>query len=916
MVLAVAAAQARVCSNTNQVDDMPQTLTIPFCRCTHRTPFVLAAVFLFFSRCAWSAQEAEYLQKQFTEIDSALSRIPALPEARMKEVEPVNGLFRKLLARYPEVVSILRTNSKGVVVNDVERQGKADALHSNVFDSAWYAGPKKTSAPWYGPLVKENRRPYLVWSRPLSVRMPIGSERFGGVVNFKIDMFACFKDFAAHANGPFEILLNKKSFYYLSWTDNIPFEESDVTLPGNIVLGLRVPKAAAAEVRRQQPASQRQPMEETGAAEPRRESREAGMKQAEADVSVKAEDSVLSIQGEPAAARTVSHGNLWLLFAGAALLLTLIFGAALLVGRGRRRAAQAAGDTGPAAAAAPDNIDIDVPVIETAFSGTREAYKKIPEFTAGTSGAPVPEVEEVSPSKTDREAVPNSGEEAVEHLPDLEKVEEPGLADADRERIRNEERKHAEDEYTEKIRRDVLEDLTRTISAEVRQEYQDQTAALVKEELKEEIRKNLTENEKQELARQVRDELAGETRAALESELRETLGGEVRAELSAQVRAQVEETERERICKKELEALTSIVRQQLIEKEMPALIEAHRTRLSAEIREKVTQSLSAKYGEEAAAALREELSQKVRLEETERILREESEHLRESLRETLVAEEAPSLAGKIRETLAQEMRAKIEAGERDVMRDAMVAEMKASVREELLTTEHDSIRAEQLERLERELYSELLVLEKDKIRATLLDKITSEERDRVEKQERGSIIEAERNRLLAREAHAIREQVRQKVLAEEMQAIRESVKSEIYSETVAAIRSGLDEKYKSAVQEELAGMKEGLGKKARTDLRVGLQEEYRGLMDNVEQLSAFLANSHALQSLGQTVTLLSEEKKKYKYLNLNTAQTESLLDYLKRIHARFNIYLDTLDKSVRELMLKLGSVKNRLDKEV
>jgi hypothetical protein len=891
---------------------MPQMLTIPFCRCTHRTPFVLAALLLFFPRCAWSAREAEYLQKQFTEIDSALSRIPGLPEARMKEVEPVNGLFRKLLARYPEVASIVRTNSKGVVVNDVERQGKADALHSNCSDSAWYAVPKKTSAPWYGPLVKENRRPYLAWSRPLSVRMPIGSERFGGVVTFKIDMFACFKDFAAHANGPFEILLNKKSFYYLSWTDNIPFEESDVTLPGKIVLGLRMPKAAAAEARRQQPASQRQPLEEAGAAEPRRESREAGMKQDEADVSVKAEDSVSLPMGEPRTARTMAHANLWLLFAGAALLLTLIFGAALLVGRARRRIAQAADETGPAAAAAPDSIDIDVPVIETAFSSTGEAYKKIPEFTTGTSGARVPDVEVVSPSQTDREAV----QDTVDRLPDLEKAEVPGISDTDRERIRNEERKRAEDEYAEKIRHDVLEDLTRTISAEIRQEVQDQTAAVVKEELKEEIRKNLTDDEKQELARQVRDELADEIRAALESELRETLAGEVRAELSAQVRAQVEETEREEICKKELESLTSIVRQQLIEKEMPALIEAHRTRLSDEIREKVTQSLSAKYEEEATAALREELSQKVRLEETERILREESELLRESLRETLVADEAPGLAVKIRETLAQEMRAKIEASERDVIRDAMVAEMKASVREELLTTEHDSIRAEQLEKLERELYSELLVLEKDKIRATLLDKITIEERDRVEKQERGSIIEAERNRLLAREVHAIREQVRQKVLSEEMQAIRESVKSEIYSETVAAIRSGLEEKYKSAVQEKLAGMKEGLGKKVRTDLRVGLQEEYRGLMDNVEQLSAFLANSDALQSLGQTVTLLSEEKKKYKYLNLNTAQTESLLDYLKRIHARFNIYLDTLDKSVRELMLKLGSVKNRLDNEV
>jgi hypothetical protein len=207
-------------------------------------------------------------------------------------------------------------------------------------------------------------------------------------------------------------------------------------------------------------------------------------------------------------------------------------------------------------------------------------------------------------------------------------------------------------------------------------------------------------------------------------------------------------------------------------------------------------------------------------------------------------------------------------------------------------------------------------MEKEGIRKTIVDAITREEHARVESEERQEIIDKERNRLLAKESPALREKMKLQIRNEEMQAIRESVKSEIYAETVQVIRAGLEEKYASAVHEELAGMKKGLGRKARTDLRSGLQREYSEVMDGVEQLSAVLAKNEALQSLGQTVTLLSEEKKKYKYFNLNAAQTESLLDYLRRVHSRFTIYLDTVDKSIRELMLKLCSVKSKLDSEV
>ena len=68
-----------------------------------------------------------------------------------------------------------------------------------------------------------------------------------------------------------------------------------------------------------------------------------------------------------------------------------------------------------------------------------------------------------------------------------------------------------------------------------------------------------------------------------------------------------------------------------------------------------------------------------------------------------------------------------------------------------------------------------------------------------------------------------------------------------------------------------------------------------------------------MDSLSQTIILLHDEKKKYKYFNLNTAQTESLLEYLKRVQNRFNIFLDKLDEAIREMALKVNSIMNTLD---
>lgn len=869
---------------------------------------LLAATALFCFAGARGAQTPGYLQKHFVELDSALSIIPRLPQARMKEVEPVNGLFRKIMARYPDIEDIFRTNSKGVVVNEVDRQGRNSLVHTDVGDSAWYAEPKKTTGRWYGSFVKENKRQFVVWSVPLSVTMPAGGTRFAGIVAFKIDVFSCFKNFAAHAGSPFEILLDGKSLYYLSWTENTPFDESDVELPGDIVLQLRTAKPLFGKSSRQPAAT---PIEEPTIHKPAIADTEHELaapvsRPHVVEQQAKIEDSVALSQADAQPSRKVVSQNLWLVLAAVAVLLALVFCAALLYGRSRRRAPVKKD------AVAPDQID--VPVTDEDLPVSIEPYKKIPEIA----------IESVrEPAAADQEN-PVFESTATQPLPEpaIVFVQQvfadppvPELSSEDREQIALRVKERAEAEYAEDIKNQAVADLTKEICARVKEEHAERLAALAKTELKDEMKSSISAGEREELARDARTELAQEAKAEAEREVRDALAQEIRSQLSDEIRVEVLEKHRDEIYKSELETLTAAVRQQLVEKEMPDIIESHRYRLSAEIGAKVAASLTESYEEKARENLRAEISKKVAKEETERISAEETGRLLDAIREKLTNEDGRKISEDIRRELTVELRQTIGATELDAIRENILAEMRSSIREELLTTDHDSVRAQQLDKLEKELYAEIESTERERLRETLLDKMKNEVREQIDTVERWTIIEAEKQRLLAEETPVLREQIRLAIRQEELQAIHESAKEEIYAETVDSIRSEIAEKSEQTVLEKLADIKAGLGKKVRTDLRTGLQDEYKELMENVEKLSTLLANNEALQSLGQTVALLSEEKKKYKYFNLNAAQTESLLDYLRRIHARFNIYNDGFDQHIRELMLKLGSVKNKLDNE-
>ena len=629
------------------------------------------------------------LEQQFKRADSALSYLLDRPETRMKEIAPVENLFREALANRPEFMTVLRTNSKGQIVNIVAPEDSAFVKNADVSGKEWYSAPQESKRPYYGPLVHENQGFFLFWSKPILVRNSLGMSRFGGVIAAKISLQVCCKLFAARFQGPFQILLKGKEFYYLSWNEHAPYEEKTVRVPGVSGLTCRF-------VSKKQPPDT-MPAHEDGAHALKTLAPQAPEIK---DTSAGAETGLMNVSALGARNNMTAEPF-------------------------KKTSAQAGALKNIVPTLAGTVVIIAVFITGLIVSGKRKSRKNLIKKTPDVTDSPDGLVKELD------EAIQKSlGNEArqIDRTPEME----------------------------EKARADLMQELKKEVS----EKEADMIRNNVRAELKEDIRSELLKNEAQ--------------------------------------------------------AIRVLARQ----------------------------------------ALREEIAQKLRHGEYEKIMQEEKDTMR-----THIAEKE---MGPIKVRLLEEL----------------TEQIRAQVREET-----ESVR----------------------------ERLREEERTRINDQERPGIIEAERNRLREQEGPGLRQEIREGLREEEIKAMHARVKTEIYTETVQALNAGLEEKYKGAFERKLEEYKGEVEKRVRGEIKGRIKSEYHGLIEHIEGLSHSLDNVEALDSLSQTITLLHDEKKKYKYFNLNTAQTESLLEYLKRVQNRFSIFLDKLDEKVREMVLKVNSVMNTLD---
>ena len=453
-----------------------------------------------------------------------------------------------------------------------------------------------------------------------------------------------------------------------------------------------------------------------------------------------------------------------------------------------------------------------------------------------------------------------------------------------------------------------------TAPEEVLEEAPDEVKEEVRTEVREELKRTIMQTESDALKSSIRAKLEEEIRSEVRTRETEAIRAAVESELTDAWREEIRERHRQAVYERELETLKKLVHEKLLEKEMPLMVQSHRNELSRDIRQKLVDACSEEIRQTERVTLRQEIARNLRQTEFDALVKEERGKLRALVQSETAEKETDAITARVREELTERIRTEVKE-EAERIRARAREEMESSIKQELKERDYETLTARERELLAQRIRNEVIEKDLPAIHDELLRQVSREEQKRVDESERAGIVEAERIRLREAEAPALREEIRAKLREEESVAMHAAIKAEIYTETVQSIKTDLEEKYKTAFDLKLEESKDAHEKKVRGEVKGTIKTQYQQLLEHTEKISQSMASIEALDSLSQTVALLGEEKKKYKYFNLNTAQTESLLDYLKRVHNRFNIFIDKLDGGVREIALKINAVMNTLDEE-
>jgi len=821
-------------------------------RKTFMTRLVIPLVICGFTITAADASDILVLQKQFSVVDSVFTHLVSLPESRMKEVPPFDAVSKKTVARNIAILCVMRTNSKGAVVNCVWRSRSSMGIHSDVSATEWYTQPQQNGNPYYGIISKDAKRVTATWSRPLYISTTAGGKRFAGVVAIVIDANVCFAKFASAMHSPFQIVRNNIVLYSHLWKNSWSYSDSPFSIADFFDGSLRMQaeKTAIAPAQKSPVVS---PVLPDSNAKPLNANIDKKVKPVAAAIDTNlAPDDSLAVSAQ--AAITAKHAKtVTLLIIVGGIIVLLMIGIIIWFVLGNRKNKKnpwIPEDVQPAAETNRneqiEEINIAKPESETEIQQDDNAVFEESENTKSQQ------------INSDGNLLPAQSEE-------LEIVSESPPT-------------HAEEFSHETGLHEHVETASLT----------DDTSSL-------------------HVAPMTLSRMIAETEA-------EQLTNDTVQQESAEAGSVVpEQTSHEYVCKEESGKLSAEIRRQLIEKEMPKLIAEQRDLLTSEVKQNLLESSLAEIEEQERLGLQSEIAKKIRKDEYAALAEEARKELAESMRHNIAEREASRITARIIETLTAEIRAKIVEHETDSIRSRVLDEETNRIRDTIRHDEYDGIAQKQRERLERDIYEELSQKERSAIAESVVAKLTEEEHARITTDLRDAIIRDEKNRLVAEESPQLREDLACELREQEYANLKNTVRDEIYGETIYAIRSDVEEKYKVIVDEKIQELKASLQKKIKTDIKKDILAEYEQLAGFADHLSATMTNVEALESLSQTVTLLTDEKKKYKYLNLNATQTESLLEYLKRVQNRFNIYFDKVDESIRELMLKLGNMKNKLD---
>ncbi len=203
-----------------------------------------------------AAATAKGIEAYLAELEADIVELSAAREMLVRNTGMADRPIEKLMKRRTEISTILRTNSRGLVVNEMHAERSAGKKFRDLSNQKWF---KETSdlRRYYGSTISSGGRYSMFWCIPIRVALQSGTYRSGGAIVARIDMRGAFESAAKRAKDPFVVLDGRQRVYSSSWKNAYEVaSRHPLTVKGldNLVVGSR-----ADEEPKQEPAAEAGP---------------------------------------------------------------------------------------------------------------------------------------------------------------------------------------------------------------------------------------------------------------------------------------------------------------------------------------------------------------------------------------------------------------------------------------------------------------------------------------------------------------------------------------------------------------------------------------------------------------------------------------------------------------------------------
>lgn len=205
---------------------------------TFRYFYITFIVLFFFQTLTARQTSKEDIENYFSELQNTFTLIAGASSVKSTSLSRTQRYFITILKNNQTLYSLIKTNSKGVIISEVIRGKTPEKDYRNVADQPWFRTVLKKREDHYGFVKEKTGRYYLFWGKPVFK----GANRFVGAVAVKIDLWDCFHKISADVKEPFLIRLGNKSLYSHKWEKESLFNDDLLNIPGVRKISLRLEK--------------------------------------------------------------------------------------------------------------------------------------------------------------------------------------------------------------------------------------------------------------------------------------------------------------------------------------------------------------------------------------------------------------------------------------------------------------------------------------------------------------------------------------------------------------------------------------------------------------------------------------------------------------------------------------------------